>query len=71
VGRLEKEMSLALRVLIVSIVDIAATDSAIFYHLQKNPDHLDIPHLIAWILITLIPILATLGVWQYQQKIKK
>jgi hypothetical protein len=60
-------MNLPLRVIIVSVVDISATDSAIFYHLKQHPENLTAPLLIAWILITLLPIGLTLLFWQYPQ----
>jgi hypothetical protein len=60
-------MSLSSRVIIVSGIDIAATDSAIYIHLKRNPAGLTLPLLISWILITLLPILLTLWFWKYQQ----
>jgi hypothetical protein len=60
-------MSLSLRIIIVSVVDITVTDSVVYYHLKQNPAGLTLPLLIAWILVTLLPILLVLWVWRYQQ----
>ena len=60
-------MSLPLRIIIVSVIDIAVTDSVIFYHLRHNPAALTLPLLIGWILITLLPIMLVLLVWKIQQ----
>jgi hypothetical protein len=60
-------MSLPLRVLIVSLVDISVTDSVVFFHLKQHPGSFTLPLLIGWIIITLLPILLTLMVWQQQQ----
>jgi hypothetical protein len=60
-------MNLPLRVLIVSIVDISVTDSVVFFHLKQHPGSFTLPLLIGWIVITLLPILLTLMVWQHQQ----
>jgi hypothetical protein len=61
-------MNLPMRIVIVSVIDISATDSAIFYHLKQHPENLTIPLLAAWILITLLPIGLVLLVWQYQHR---
>jgi hypothetical protein len=60
-------MGLPLRIIIVSVVDIAVTDSVIYSHLKHNPAGLTLPLLIAWVLITILPIALVLLVWQYQQ----
>jgi hypothetical protein len=64
-------MSLSLRIIIVSGIDIAVTDSVIYFHLKQNPAGLTLPLLIAWILITLLPIMLTLWVWRNQQSKKQ
>ena len=64
-------MKLSLRVLIVSIVDISVTDSVVFFHLKQHPGAFTIPLLLGWIVITLLPILLTLWVWQKQQSKNK
>jgi len=63
-------MNLPLRIIIVSIVDITVTDSVIFYHLKQHPENLTTPLLLAWILITLLPIGLVLLFWQYQHRQK-
>lgn len=60
-------MKLPLRVIIVTFVDIAVTDSAFFVHIRQHPENLTVPRLIALILITLVPIWLTLLVWKLQQ----
>jgi hypothetical protein len=64
-------MSLSLRIVIVSVIDIAVTDSVIYYHVKHNPAALTMPLLIGWILITLLPIMLTLWVWRNQQSKKQ
>jgi uncharacterized membrane protein len=59
---------LALRVLIVSVIDIAVTDTVFYFHLKNSPTGFTPFKLVALILITLLPILATLYWWQVQQK---
>lgn len=60
-------MRLSLRVFIVSLVDIVVTDSVLYFHLKQNPGTLTPFKLVAVILITLLPIFATLALWEVQQ----
>jgi hypothetical protein len=61
------KISLPVRVLIVTFVDIAATDTAFFVHIRAHPENLTVIRLIALMLITLLPIWLTLLVWKLQQ----
>lgn len=63
-----RSTSLPLRIIIVTVVDIAVTDSVFYYHLNQHPEHLTIPFLIATILITILPIAAVLLYWLYQNR---
>jgi len=63
-------MNLPLRVFIVTVVDVAVTDSVVYYHLKQHPASLTIPNLITLILITILPVTLTLLYWQYQQRKK-
>ena len=63
-------MNLPLRIFIVTVIDIAVTDSVVYYHLKQNPGSFTLPLLIALIFITILPIMLTLLVWQYQQSKK-
>ena len=60
-------LPLPIRVIIVSVVDIAVTDSVVYYHLKQHPENLTIPLLVAQIFITLLPIMLVLLYWRYQQ----
>jgi len=60
-------MTLPLRIIIVSVVDIAVTDSVVYYHLKQHPESFTLPLLVALIFITILPIALTLFVWRYQQ----
>jgi hypothetical protein len=61
------KISLPVRILIVTFVDIAATDTAFFVHIRAHPENLTVIRLIALILITLLPIWLTLLVWKFQK----
>ena len=63
-------MNLPLRVFIVTVVDVAVTDSVVYYHLKQHTASLTIPYLLALILITILPITLVLLYWQYQQRKK-
>jgi hypothetical protein len=63
-------MKLPLRIFIVTVVDVAVTDSVVYYHLKQHPGSFTLLLLIEMILVTILPIALTLLFWQYQQSKK-
>jgi hypothetical protein len=52
---------LIVRMLLIVTIVVAVTDAAIFWDLKKHPEHLTIPYLILWIIVTIVPI--AINVW--------
>ena len=56
-------MTLPLRIIIVSVVDIAVTDSVVYYRLKQHPESFTLPLLVALIFFTILPIALSTIVW--------
>jgi hypothetical protein len=54
-------MNLATRLIIISTIIVAVTDTLIYFHLKQNPEKLTIPFLIEVIGVTIVPL--AINIW--------
>jgi hypothetical protein len=49
-------MSLIMRANLIAAIVVTITDLVLYLHLQDHPEHLTLPLVILWIIVTIVPI---------------
>ena len=56
-------MNQPLKIIIVSVINIAVIDTGLYFRLKKHPEFFTLPLLVALIFFTILPIALSTIVW--------